>query len=500
MTSSRWLRQVVAHNFTRFEIGATDMANAPDITFLPLASLSRKIRSREISPVELTRGYLDRIAEFDGLVHSFNCVMTESALQAAASAEREIAAGEWRGPLHGIPVGIKDLIDVAGVPTTAQAAHLKDNIASEDAAVVSSLRKSGAVVLGKLATAEYAVGGTQIDGPWPPPRNPWNRDLDVGSSSSGSAISVAAGFCAGSVGSDTSGSIRAPAAWCGVAGLKPTEGLVSRRGMLPLSRSIDCIGPLAWTVEDCALMLSGMFSDDPDDLALPGWSKPDFAEGSQDIRGLRVGVLRSVYEDDPVLDAGQRSAMANSLEVLAKLGAVVADANLSDFDLYATTAKMISWPEEYAEHGAELEAHPERFGALTRSRLQDGRDISAPDHIRARWKQKELTAEVEKVLTQYDVLVLPTTSGPAPLLGWEHTDLVKTTKWYTRPFNLTGNPALSMCNGFTESGLPLSIQIVGRRFDDETVVRAGRALEDALHLCSRRPSLIASSKEGSAAA
>ena len=476
------------------------MSDDTDIAFLPLADLSRLVHRRALSPVELTQRYLDRIAAFDSRVNSVNCVLSESALEAAGRAEREIADGGWRGPLHGVPVGIKDLIDVAGAPTTAQSAHLRDNIAARDSAVVSSLREAGAIILAKLATAEYAVGGTQMDGPWPPPRNPWNTDLDAASSSSGSAIAVAAGFCAGSVGSDTSGSIRAPAAWCGVAGLKPTEGLVSRRGMLPLSRSIDCVGPLSWTVEDCAHMLSAMISAEPDNLAIPGWHVPDVSALGSGVRGTRVGVLRTVYEDDPVLDAEQRRAMANSLDILAALGAGLSDVALSDFDLYAATAKLISWPEEYAEHGAELVAHPERFGAVTRSRLQDGRDITAPDHIRARWKQKELTAEVEYILRDFDVLVLPTTSGPAPILGWEHMSLASSVKWYTRAFNLTGSPVLSLCNGFTEAGLPLSIQIVGRRFDDATVLRVGHALERALALRGRRPAFSGSAGRGSAAA
>lgn len=476
------------------------MSDESDVALKSLSELSRLVRGGELSPVELTQRYLSRIETFDGGVNSFNAVLSESALKAAEVAESEIANGHWRGPLHGMAIGIKDLIDVEGVATTAQAAHLKDNIASSDAEVVSRLKEAGAIIIGKLATAEYAVGGTQMDGPWPPPRNPWNVALDAASSSSGSAIAVAAGFCAGSVGSDTSGSIRAPAAWCGVAGFKPTEGLVSRRGMLPLSRSIDCVGPLAWTVEDCGLMVSTMISQDPEDLRIPGWRRPDFSVLDMGLRGVRIGVLRTVYEDDPLLDPEQAEAMANALTALAELGADVTDARLSDFDLYAATAKLISWPEEYAEHGGELVAHPERFGAVTRSRLQDGLGISAPDHIRARWKQRELTAEIEAVLRGVDVLVLPTTSGPAPVLGWEHLETAGSVKWFTRPFNLTGSPALSMCNGFSRSGLPLSLQIVGRRFDDEMVIRVGHALERELGLRGRRPILSPQAGRGSAAA
>ncbi|MFI0843720.1 amidase [Mesorhizobium sp. IMUNJ 23232] len=462
-----------------------------DIALLSLAQLSQLIRQRKISPVELVENYVDRIERLDPLLHSFNHVLLAESIESARVAERELMGGTCYGPLHGIPIGLKDLIDVAGAPTTAQSAHLRDNIATADAEVVKALRRGGAIILGKQATAEYAVGGTQFDLPWPPPRNPWNLELDTASSSSGSAVGVAAGLCAGAVGSDTSGSIRVPAAWCGVAGLMPTEGLVSRRGILPLSRTIDCIGPLAWTAADCALMLGAMYSDDPEDRRLPGWHVPRLSGVTEPASGLRIGVLRHYYEDDPDLDGDIRQAMANTLAALQAAGTSIQDVRLADFETYAAAARKISWPEEYAEHGPELEAFPERFGKVTRSRLQDGRGVPAYDYIRAQCKRRALTAEIEAVLRDVDVIVLPTVSKPAQVLGYEHTELAKTTRWLTRPFNLTGSPALSVCNGFSVSGLPLGLQIVGRRYDDGTVLQVGHSVETELGMRDRRPQIAA---------
>lgn len=463
-----------------------------DLPLFSLTQLSQLIRSRQISPVDLVRSYIDLIGRLDSRLHSFNMVLADESIESARVAEREIMSGIWRGPLHGLPIGIKDLIDVAGAPTTAQAAHLRNNIASTDAAVVGALRSAGAIILGKQATAEYAVGGIQFDSPWPPPRNPWNLELDTASSSSGSAAAVAAGLCAGAVGTDTSGSIRVPAAWCGIAGLMPTEGLVSRKGILPISRTIDCVGPLAWTAADCALMLGAMLSEEPEDTQLPDRRVPDLANILQPTKGLRIGVLRKYYEDDPDLDDDVRRAMTESLAALRAGGAFIQDVQLSDFDTYSAAARQISWAEEYAEHGPELEAFPDRFGAVTRSRLQDGRDIPAYVHIRARWKRLDLIAEMEAALREVDVIMLPTINKPAQVLGYEHTELAKTTRWLTRPFNLTGSPALSVCSGFTSSGRPLSIQIVGRRYDDGTVLQVGHTLETELGTRGRRPGITAS--------
>ncbi|WP_159949388.1 amidase [Rhizobium sp. 18065] len=458
-----------------------------ELTQLPLAELSRRIRSREISPVELTQAYIDRIALCDVHLHSFNCVRTEGALLDAARAEQDMKNGDWLGPLHGIPVGIKDLIDVEGMPTTAQAAHRRDAVADRDAGVVEAMKRGGAIILGKQATAEYAMGGTQFDLPWPATRNPWNLELDPSSSSSGSAAATAAGFCAGSIGTETASSIRDPAAWCGVSGMKPTNGLVSRRGVLPLSRSLDCVGPIAWTVEDCALMLSAMVSCDPQDTEITRFRRPDTSMLQDGVHGLRVGVVRHFYEDDPHMDDAVLDAMEHSLSAFERLGAHISTVRLSEFDLYCSLVNTISWPEEYEEHRAELEAYPDRFTGVTRSRFADGKAFRAVDYIQAQKQKAALVADLSERMRDVDVLVLPTTKKPAQVLGYEHTEIGEAELSLTRPFNLTGGPALALCNGFTPAGLPTSIQIIGRHFEDGTVLRAGHALEAVLALRSRRP-------------
>ncbi len=463
------------------------MPSTFELPLLSIAELSRKLREKEISPVELLTSCLARIAALDGRLHAFNSLRAEAALAEARLAEKEILRGNWLGHLHGIPVGIKDLIDVAGLPTTAQALHRKNAIAMEDASVVHTLKDAGAIIIGKQSTLEYAAGIAQIDGPLPTARNPWNLDYDPAGSSSGSAVAVAAGLCPGSVGTETAGSIRDPASWCGVAGLKPTDGLVSRKGVLSLSRTMDSIGPLAWTVEDCAKMLSAMISSDPEDLALEGFRRPSLSVLDRGVRGLRVGIVRHFYEGDSDMDAEVLGAMEQSLTVLEGLGANLSTVHLAAFDHYGTIARSITWPEEYAEHEAELTGHPDRFGAVTRSRLEDGKSIPAHVYLNAMRRRAALIEELAEVMRDVDVLVLPTTKKPAQVLGYEHTPLGELELSLTRPFNLTGNPSLALCNGFSASGLPLSVQLVGRHFEDDVVLRVGHALETAVALSSRRP-------------
>jgi aspartyl-tRNA(Asn)/glutamyl-tRNA(Gln) amidotransferase subunit A len=464
------------------------MPSNSELALAPLSELSRLLQTRAVSPVELTQLYLDRIRALDDRLHSFNCI-SETALRDAKTAEQAIAAGNRRGPLHGIPLGIKDMIDVAGLPTTAQAVHRRDAVASADAGVVVALKQAGAIILGKQAMTEYAVGGTQVDHAWPPARNPWDLALDPLSSSSGPAVSVAAGLCPGAVGTETAGSIRDPAAWCGVAGLKPTDGLVSTKGVLPIAPTMDCVGPLAWTVEDCALMLSGMISSDPEDVARPGFRAPDLARLHNGIKGLRVGVVRHFYENDPHVDESVLKATEHSLDVLKQLGATLTTVQLGDFDAYCATARGISWPEEYAAHRDELEALPRRFTAVSRSRLEDGKSVSAADYIRALRRRAEAIAAFKELMRNFDILVLPTMKKPAQSLGFEFTALGEIELSLTRPFNLLGGPSVALCNGFSPEGLPLSLQVVGRHFEDDVVLQAGHALEQALGLRSRRPEI-----------
>ncbi|MES2433141.1 MAG: amidase [Pseudomonadota bacterium] len=459
-----------------------------DLWAKSLAEVSELIRSKAVSPVDVLDGYLARIAALDGRIHSTNALRADAARAEAKQAETDISQGNWCGPLHGIPIGIKDLIDVAGLPTTAQAAHRRDAIASADAGVVRALRRAGAVIIGKHATAEYAVGMNE-DGAFPAVRNPWNLDLDPAGSSSGSSAAVAAGFCAGAVGSDTAGSIRDPAAWCGVVGLKPTDGLVSRAGLLPLSRTMDCLGPIARTAQDCALMLAGMISDDPVDLLLPGFAAPDLRQLQAGIKGLRIGIPRHCFENDPNVDAEVLAATAQAIQVLASLGAQISTVSLDDFATYGRVARQITWPEEYAEHGAELRDHPDRFTPVARSRLQDGKAVTAPDYINAMRQRTAMIAALDQVMQTVDVLFLPSMKTPAQPLGYEHGPMGEIELSLSRPFNLTGSPALTICTGFTAQGLPIGGQFVGRWFEDGTVLQAGHALEKEVGQRTRHPPL-----------
>lgn len=461
-----------------------------DLWAKSLAELSKLIRSKAVSPLKVLDGYLARIAALDGRLHSTNALRTDAARIEAKQAETDIVQGNWRGPLHGIPIGIKDLIDVAGLPTTAQAAHRRDAVAAQDAGVVRALKRAGAVIIAKHATAEYAVGMNE-DGAFPAVRNPWNLDLDPAGSSSGSSVAVAAGFCAGAVGSDTAGSIRDPAAWCGVAGLKPTDGLVSRTGLLPLSRTMDCLGPIAWTAQDCALMLAGMVSDDAADRALPGFAAPDLRQLQAGIKGLRIGIPRHCFETDPDMDAEILAATAQAIQVLASLGAQISTVTLDDFATYGRIARQITWPEEYAEHGAELRDHPDRFTAVARARLQDGKTVTAPDYINALRRRSAMIAALDQGLQSVDLLFLPSMKAPAQPIGYERGPMGEVDLSLSRPFNLTGSPALSICIGFTAKGLPIGGQFVGRRFEDAAVLQAGHALERGLGLPATRPPIFA---------
>ena len=459
-----------------------------DLWAKSLADLSQLIRSKAVSPLELLEVYLSRIAALDGQTHSINSLRSDAARIEAQQAETEIFQGKWRGPLHGIPLGIKDLIDVAGLPTTAQAAHRREAVATQDAGVVAALKRAGAVIIGKQATHEYAVGMNE-DGDFPAVHNPWNLDLDPAGSSSGSSVAVAAGFCAGSVGSDTAGSIRDPAAWCGVAGLKATDGLVSRAGLLPLSRSMDCLGPIAWTAKDCALMVAGMVSDDPADRALPGFSPPDLRQLGSGIKGLRIGIPRHWFQDDPDMDGAVLSATEQAIQILSSLGALISTVKLDDFTTFGRIARQITWPEEYAEHGAELRNHPDRFTPVARSRLQDGQTVTAPDYINALRQRAVMTGALAQVMQTVDLLFLPSMKTPAQPIGYERGPMGEIELSLSRPFNLTGSPALTICTGFTAQGLPIGGQFVGRHFEDGTVLQAGHALEKVVGQRERRPLL-----------
>jgi aspartyl-tRNA(Asn)/glutamyl-tRNA(Gln) amidotransferase subunit A len=460
-----------------------------DLHFLTIAQASAQIKARKLSPVELTEAFLARVKHLDGALSSHLLVLEEQALTDAKQAEAEIAAGAYKGPLHGIPIGLKDIYNTAGIRTSGHSAVFKDHIPVQDAFTVALLRSAGAVITSKLATWEFAIGGSSFDLPWPPARNPWDTKLDPSGSSSGSAVAVAAGLCMGAMGSDTGGSIRGPAAWCGIAGHKPTYGLLSRRGILPLSFSLDHAGPMCWTSEDCALMMQVLACHDPNDPGSASVPAVDYtARVGAPITGLRVGVVRHFFEHDLLTDPETIAALETSVVALRDMGAIVGDVKLSPFQAYADCGSLISRSEAYAIHQHWLRTTPELYGAFGRHRLMAGAFILAADYINAQRERTRLVAELAETLKTVDVLIFPTARCPARPIG-EDSMASGFQPFFNRTFNVTGSPALSICNGFSQTGLPLALQIGGRPFEDALVLQVGDALERALGTRSRRPAI-----------
>ncbi|MCZ8043540.1 MAG: amidase [Beijerinckiaceae bacterium] len=457
--------------------------------FMTVSELARGIAARTVSSVELTKALIARVAALDGMTHAFIEVTADLALAQAKKAEDEVMAGISRGPLHGVPVGLKDIIDLKGVRTTAHSHQLIDNWATDDAFVTQKLKAAGAVILGKLATHEFAMGGPSFDLPFPPARNPWNLAHFTGGSSSGSGGAVAAGFVPAALGTDTGGSIRLPAAFCGLVGMKPTYGLVSRRGVLPLSQSLDHIGPMTWTVEDNALLmkvLAGHDRLDPASADRPD-PTPEALLGAG-VKGLRVGYIPSLGAQADATDEVQ-SAVAGVATTLADLGATVEEVTLPPLADFAACGMMILLSEAFAIHEPNIQARPELYGEILRDRLLLAGLIDASDYVQALRMRTELVAAVAKTMARFDIIVCAATATPAPVI----TEIPKFGLFskppLTIPFNVTGMPSLTMCCGFSASGLPLSVQIAGHAFGEATIYRAAQAYEAATAWRARRPAL-----------
>ncbi len=460
-----------------------------DLHTLSIAEASELIRRKALSPVELTQALLDRATLLDPKLNAYILRTPDLALRQARQAEREIMAGEWRGAMHGIPYGAKDVFATAGIATTGHSRAYADFVPASDATVVARLAGAGAVLLGKLATHEGAHGGPSFDLPWPPARNPWNPACFTGGSSSGSGAGVAAGLMPAALGTDTGGSIRIPAALCGTVGLKPTYGLVSRHGVMPNSFTFDHAGPLTWTVADCAIVLQAIAGHDENDPASASREVPDYrAALTGDIRGLRIGVLRHLHETDVPLPTASRAALEDAYGVLRSLGAVLEDATVRPALDYYDVKIAIAESEIYAVHEHKLRARASDFGEDFLGRTLGAILIRASDYVQAQRERRVMLAEMEPLYAKYDVLIA---AGPAPapaleswrtLAFWQKPNL-------TTPFNVTGGPALMQCIGFTPEGLPLSMQVVGRPFDEATVLRVADAYERATAWRARRPPL-----------
>jgi len=456
-----------------------------------VAEVARAIAARNLSPVELMEALLERIARLDPKLNAFIRLDADVAIHAARAAEAEIASGRQRGPLHGVPVGIKDIIDVAGLPTTCHSKLLIDNIASTDAVCVSRLRGAGAIVLGKLSTHEFAIGGPSFDLPWPPARNPWNTDHHPGGSSSGSGSGLAAGLFPMALGSDTGGSVRNPASACGIVGLKPTYGLVSRRGVFPLSFTLDHVGPMTRTVPDNALMLEVIAGHDPLDpgsAAAPAGHYTSALE--RGVRGLRIGFVRHFDEEDMPADPEVTAALEHVALTLQTLGAEIRDVRLPTLGEFAAVNRVILQSEAWAIHGQWLRERPGDYGQLARRRLMSGAFLSAGDYVQAARRRLEMIGAVEAALRDVDILLCASAMDPPCRI--DDPEAVERT--YPRqartPFNVTGHPALAMMSGLSSGGLPLSVQFVGRYFAEATLFRVAREWERAAGMENKHPPLM----------
>ena len=461
-----------------------------DLAWMGIAEAAALIRERRLSPAEYVEALYRRSDALDRDVHAYIHPTPEIALRQAKEAASEIAAGGYRGALHGIPYGLKDIIDCAGVPTTAHSRILAGNVAAEDAAVTERLSAAGGVLMGKMATHEFALGGPSFDLPWPPPRNPWNLDHFTGGSSSGSAAAVAAGFLPAALGTDTGGSVRGPASLCGIVGMKPTYGRVSRRGVFPLAFSLDTVGPLTRSVEDNALVLSAIAGHDPGDPASSREPVPDLAADLRaGVRGLRIGLVRHFYAGDMEAHPEVADAVEEAAAVLARLGARVEPLELEPLGLYAACSRTLITSEAYAVHERWLRERPGDYGASLRQRLLPGAFVRAVDYVHAMRLRRELVEQFESAMGAFDVAVTVSSMDPPPPID-DEDEIARTYPRQARqPFNVLGVPALALPAGFTPDGLPLSMQIAGRAFDEATVYRAAYAYEQETGWTARRPPL-----------
>ena len=458
--------------------------------FLTIAEAGALIARRELSPVELVQSRLTRIERLDGKLHSFIRVLGDESLAAARSAEAEIIAGRSRGPLHGIPIGLKDIYETKGVPTTGHSKVMIDHVPMRDATVVQRFSEAGAIVLGKLATHEFAFGGPSFDLPWPPARNPWDTTRFTGGSSSGTGAAVAAGLVLGGTGSDTGGSIRGPAAYCGLAGLKPSYGRISRAGILPLAFSLDHAGPMAWNAEDCGIMLQAMAGYDPADPASADHPVPDYrASLSGEVKGLRIGLIRHFYETDNPANEATRQGIAAAVKVFEELGCSVRELCVSPLADWAACGIMIMLAEGYAIHEATLRERFSDYGEAFRDRMALAVLTTGADYVQAMRLRRELVAEFATAMADLDLVITAAAASEAPIFDSVGKFAILERPSLTMPFNVTGSPAMSVCCGYTSAGLPLAFQLSGKPFDEATVLKAAHAYEQATPWRSIRPRL-----------
>jgi aspartyl-tRNA(Asn)/glutamyl-tRNA(Gln) amidotransferase subunit A len=454
---------------------------------LSIFETSELLRHGSVSPVELTTDCLSRIEKLNPKLNAFITVTADAALAAARQAEAEIRRGDLRGPLHGIPLALKDLIDTAGVCTTAASLLFKDRVPAEDAEVVRRLKAAGAVLLGKQNLHEFAYGGSSMVSAFGEVRNAWNREHIAGGSSGGSATAVAAGLGYGAIGTDTAGSVREPAALCGVVGLKPTYGRVSARGVIPLSVSLDHVGPIGRTVADVAAILAAIAGHDPGDKASVDAPVADYvgAIGGK-LQSSRIGLPKKFFFED--LDAEVASAIGHAISGLAALGA-----EICDIELPVPTDRTLQSAEAYAFHAEFVRRNPEHYQPETLRRIRTGQNVSPDVLLGARRELERARREIVSAFADVDMLVTPTTPITAPAVAElkQNPDLLRPRELLllrnTRPVNVWGLPAISVPCGFTEAGLPIGLQIIGPHWGETRILQLAHAYEQATAWHKRQP-------------
>ena len=464
--------------------------------YMSISEAASLIKDGKLSPVELTQAYLDRIDALNDRLSAYITVMRESALAQARQAEHDIRNGDYRGPMHGIPVGIKDIIYTRGVLTSAGSKVLADHVPDENSPIVDRLEAAGSVLLGKLNLSEFAIGGT-IEHPYGTPRNPWNTEHTAGGSSSGSGVATAGGMCAGALGSDTGGSIRGPSSFCGLVGLRPTYGRVTRHNVVPMSWHLDTVGPMTRTVRDCAHMLKAIAGRDPNDSTTSDRPVPDYsASVDGGVHGLRIGLPTEMFDSD-IVDGEVNELVMRAVSVLEELGATAEELSLpasaGSGAVFIATADV----DAAAYHSDWLRSRGDLYDWNTRTRLESASLEPAWAYIKALRIREKLRREMLAALERYDILLMPTGPVPPPTIvastggpgGYYQGERDLTRRRYTSPAPLAGLPAISVPCGFTESGLPVGVQLIGKAFDEATLFRVGQAYESATEWHTMHPEI-----------
>ncbi|SUZ57924.1 uncharacterized protein METZ01_LOCUS10778 [marine metagenome] len=464
------------------------------LPFLSATELGSLIKSREVSPVEATEAYLERIPQIDGKLNSYITVTPDRALADAKKAEQEIVSGKYRGPMHGVPIAVKDQMYTKGILTTGGSTILKDFVPGEDATVISNLNDAGAVLLGKLNMSEFAMGDA-FEHPYGRPHNPWDLSRNAGTSSSGSGAATAAFLCATSLGEDTGGSIRGPASFCGLVGIRPSWGRVSRHGVLGASWSMDQVGPISRTVSDCAITLAAIAGHDPKDGHTWDVPVPDYlASLSVGVQSLKIGVITERVQG-PSVDPQVRDLVVKAIAQLGELGAVVSEIEIPLIAQSAAISTAVTYGDVSGVHREGIDNHLKEYDYNLQLRLLTGAILPAQAHQKAVRLRHMLRQQILDALEKVDVLVMPTSSIPASPLpekaGVESKEafleMLGGRRSFTAPFNLASVPALSINCGFTPDDLPVGLQIAGKPFDESMVFRVAYAYEQATDWNTRRP-------------